>query len=479
LKATFRLLETLGTFLPLLGERAGVRGNSILLSTLSSILLLTTTCALAAPETNSFRVGGAYADITPTNRMVNYNAEALVPDQTASPLRVEALVLDDGATRAAVISVDCTMIGSIEVRRLREAVQRKTGLAGSNICIAATHSHATPATTATFLTGALPDKDYLDLLEARTVQAVAQALTRLRPARVVAASIEAPPIAVCRRRIAPNGQVYMTGTEPSKTKPFPAESEIETRMQYAVFVDADNKPLAAMFNFACHNNMVGRVFSADFFGRAAESLRVEFGDIAVVRLAAPCGDVGYRQPGGNRTFPDDRAAGKAIADAVLKSYPTQKQRAGGPLVVRSVTRKIPDRPYDPKMLEYDGGRGTNRSAHEHFKKRYTPEEAALRNRGATECELEFQAIAFGDAAIVTNPAELFSVFGVRIREASPFAVTFVTELANGYCGYVPTKEAFSHGGYETYRTVLTSRLVKDAGDRIERESIELLRAVHR
>jgi hypothetical protein len=250
-------------------------------------------------------------------------------------------------------------------------------------------------------------------------------------------------------------------------------------MQYAVFVDADGKPLAAMFNFACHNNMVSRVYSGDFFGRAAEFLREKFGDIAVVRLAAPCGDVGYRQPGGRRTFPDDRAAGRALADAILKSYSGETRRAGGPTVVRSVVRKIPDRPYDPKMLVYDGGRGTNASALEHFKRRYTPEEAAVRERGPTECEVEFQAIAFGDVALVTNPAELFSIFGVRIREASPFAVTFVAELANGYCGYVPTKEAFAHGGYETYRTVYTSRLVKDAGERIERESVELLRAVHR
>jgi hypothetical protein len=57
-------------------------------------------------------------------------------------------------------------------------------------------------------------------------------------------------------------------------------------------------------------------------------------------------------------------------------------------------------------------------------------------------------------------------------------VTFVASLTNGYCGYVPTMEAFQHGGYETYRTVHTSRLAKDAGERILRESIDLLRTVH-
>ena len=102
-----------------------------------------------------------------------------------------------------------------------------------------------------------------------------------------------------------------------------------------------------------------------------------------------------------------------------------------------------------------------------------------RENSAAPCDVEFQAIAFGEVAIVTNPAELFSIYGVKIKQASPFEVTFVASLTNGYCGYVPTVGAFRHGGYETYRTVYTSRLAKDAGDRILQESIELLRAVHK
>ena len=422
-----------------------------------------------------FRVGGAYADITPTNGMPNYNGDGLVPDKDASPLRVEALVLDDGTSRVAVLSVDCTFVGGEEVAQIRSALEKKVGLRPDHICIAATHSHTAPATAKSFLTGALPDTNYMALLVARSCQAVEQAQARLKPAQLVAASIDAPPIGVCRRRIGPTGQAYMTGTEPDSS--FRAENEIDTRMQYAVFVDADGKPLAAMFNFACHNNMVSRVFSADFFGRAAESLREKLGDIAVVRMAAPCGDVAYRQPGGKRTYPDDRAAGRAIADAILKSYSSEARRDSGRIVVRSVTRQIPDRPYDPKMLNYDNGRGSSASAKENFKRRYTPEDAALRERGQTYCDVEVQAIAFGDVAIVTNPAELFSSFGVHIRQGSPFPVTFVASLANGYCGYVPAKESFARGGYETYRTVFTSRLAQDAGERIERESLEMLRAV--
>jgi hypothetical protein len=88
--------------------------------------------------------------------------------------------------------------------------------------------------------------------------------------------------------------------------------------------------------------------------------------------------------------------------------------------------------------------------------------------------VEIAALALGDAAIVSNPAELFVEFGMEIRRRSPFHTTLVAELANGYCGYVPTKAAFERGGYETHRTVYTSRLVKDAGQRIVDASLARL-----
>ena len=83
-------------------------------------------------------------------------------------------------------------------------------------------------------------------------------------------------------------------------------------------------------------------------------------------------------------------------------------------------------------------------------------------------------ISFGETAIVTNPAELFVAYGIDIKERSPFEVTLVSELTNGYCGYVGTPKAFYEQGYEVHRTVYTSRLAKDSGARITEESVKVL-----
>ena len=78
-------------------------------------------------------------------------------------------------------------------------------------------------------------------------------------------------------------------------------------------------------------------------------------------------------------------------------------------------------------------------------------------------DVEVQAIALGDAVIVAYPAEYFVEYGLKTKALSPFPDTFVSELSNGWHGYIPTREAFAHGGYET-RLGDASRMVEEAGD---------------
>jgi len=424
------------------------------------------------------RVGGAYADITPVSKLPNYNDSPIKPSEDgSSSLKAHIVICSVGESKAAIISVDCTFLGRAEVLRIRDELRWRVDIDPDYISIAATHSHATPATAASFLSGALPDPLYLDFMIERICRAAEEAGSRLEPARLVAETLPAPPIGVPRRRVSPEGQVYMAGVAPDSS--YPPENPIDKEMPYIVFENLDGRPLAVIFALACHNNMARGGYSGDMFGRAGEILREKLGEqVVTLALAAPCGDVGYVEPGSGRTFPDDRAAGRAIAEAILKSYPQAKRRDCGKLVMQSVVKRIPDRPYDPAEFVYDGGRGSSESAVEFHQKRYGPEEIAVRERGQTYCNVEIQVIAFGSVALVTNPAELFSVYGLKIREASPFEVTLASSLTNGYCGYVPTPKSFEHRGYETYRTVYTSRLVKDAGERILRDSVHLLRQAH-
>ena len=63
--------------------------------------------------------------------------------------------------------------------------------------------------------------------------------------------------------------------------------------------------------------------------------------------------------------------------------------------------------------------------------------------------------------IWSAPLELFCEIAMAVREASPFTNTFFYGYTNGWMGYLPTKEAFSSGGYETRVTPFTENAEQD------------------
>ncbi|MFW6288576.1 MAG: hypothetical protein ACOC2Q_02215, partial [Spirochaetota bacterium] len=80
-------------------------------------------------------------------------------------------------------------------------------------------------------------------------------------------------------------------------------------------------------------------------------------------------------------------------------------------------------------------------------------------------------------AIVAMPGELFVEIGMRIKEASPFALTAIVELANGSLCYLPTSEAYEKGGYETEFSAKVYglyMLTAQTQEIIERAAAELL-----
>jgi hypothetical protein len=87
---------------------------------------------------------------------------------------------------------------------------------------------------------------------------------------------------------------------------------------------------------------------------------------------------------------------------------------------------------------------------------------------------EVQAMSFGDRTYAAVPCELFVRLGLRLKESAFPRRAYVVGSANGYIGYVPTKEAFSRGGYET--TFLnTSKTAPGTGERLVDAALRLVR----
>jgi hypothetical protein len=81
-------------------------------------------------------------------------------------------------------------------------------------------------------------------------------------------------------------------------------------------------------------------------------------------------------------------------------------------------------------------------------------------------------------AFVSLPGEVFVEIGLRIKEGAYPAHALVAGLANGMVGYVPHREAYARGGYETTFTY-SSKLAPEAGEILADTAIALVRKVAR
>ena len=427
----------------------------------------------------SLIVGAAMADITPGRQLVNYAGDPLVRGDGDSDLRCHALYLASGHSETVFAACDATFIDRPLVLRIRDECQRRVGVPASKVWVTATHTHSAPATAISFLAGAPPDPLFLDVFIDRVITSIIDAKQHARPAVCVAGTAPAPGLELNRRTIRPDGGIMFQ----QWNEDWPVEGPVDPHVGYVGFETPDGEPLAMVVEYAVHNNCCNTgVYHRDAFGRCGDALRAALpGLSATLVVPGAAGTVIGGDPGTLQQRGGDAHAhrvARTCADLVSQAYRNADRRSVPKLNLTTRVLELPDRPLSESTFCHDGCRGTTEEAQRSARERYDPEQRALRERGSTTCAVEIAALSLGDVAIVTSPAELFVEYGLEIKRDSPFETTLVAELTNGYCGYVPTATAFQHGGYETHRTVYTSRLGVDAGDRIVEASLELLRELH-
>ncbi len=94
-----------------------------------------------------FRAGAAEVNVSPENFPVIISGGFLQGrgDQLTDPLFARALVLDDGATRLAIVMVDTLMMPRELVDDAKKSIEQRTGIPSDRIMVAATHTHTAPS----------------------------------------------------------------------------------------------------------------------------------------------------------------------------------------------------------------------------------------------------------------------------------------------------------------------------------------------
>ena len=374
-------------------------------------------------------------------------------------LFARALVFDDGHERAAIVCCDLICLFADEVARVRTAIEERTGLSGQNVLVCATHTHTGPQTRVFQLPQKSgPTWEWIRSFPERAAGAVVDAIANLEPCRVAGGMALEDRIAFNRRYLMKDGSVR---TNPGYCNPDIVEpaGPIDPEVGVLSFTREDGTIKALYVNYACHlDNVSGTEISADLPGYLSTRLQERLPDRPFVLFTnGACGDINHvdvRRPLPRKGHEHSRWMGETLAGDVCEALKKMEPLAAGPVGIAAEVVRLPLREgVEPVVTEG-----------------------------------EVQAIRVGDAGFVGIPAEYFVEFQLDIKARSPLRRTFLSELANGWVGYVPTRKAFEqnmqqvswermdrfdHMGYEV-RSALSRGFLPGVGEVMADAAVGLL-----
>jgi hypothetical protein len=273
-------------------------------------------------------------------------------------------------------------------------------------------------------------------------------------------------------------------TNPGKMNPEIVQpmGEIDPEVDLLWFTGPDGRALAAYVNYALHLDTVGGMqFSADYPYTLSKVLGKLHGpELLTLFTIGAAGNINHvdvksREP--QKGHGEAHRIGTILSGEVLKTLARLQPIEATSIRTARESLTLPAPAFGPAEVQKAretaaGFSKTSRAAPDlvHAMKVLD----VVDRKGKVQAEV--QVIALGDKiAWVGLPGEIFVELGVAIKKASPFPQTIVVELANGWVSYVPTRKAFTEGGYE----VISARCEPGGGEALAEAAIRMLAKLHR
>ena len=403
--------------------------------------------------------------------LAGFAAREGVSEGIHDDLFARAIVLANKASVIAMVSVDLLALPGDFIKRVRESIHRRTGIPPEAVMIASTHTHAGPVTITTFFNpDESVDSSYMTSLASSIEESVATAWENRFNARVGVGVAHVEGVGVNRRS--------------------PDQRPVDEEVGIIKIEDSDNRTRAVLINYACHPTVLGPnnlLVTGDFPNFSIEHIEKSLGPDGLAMFvngtqgnismghSSELSAIGVITPG--RTFERAAELGHLLADAVLAELPSVV--TDGSRTIDSINlpvelplKKFPSVEETSKSLkeadEQLAKLSANGAAPEQLMTAKTNRlYASITDFYARETRtlpdghlpIELQGIRIGDSVFVAVPGEVFVEIGLKVKQDAPHRV-FIVGIANGYIGYLPTREAHSVGGYE----VVSSKCRPEAAD---------------
>lgn len=358
----------------------------------------------ALAKSVDLRVGAARIDITPdANRELM--REGVPFEGVHDPLHCRVIVLEDGATRAALVSCEIISIPETFWRTVSSRINQETGIPIERIILTATHTHSGPRFINRTGDSSADQLAYATLISDAISRGVQDAQGNLQPARMGVGT----------------GLAYINVNRVAKVRPGmyglgqnPAGPSDKT-VHIVKFESLEGRPIAILINYAVHCAALNREnfkITADIAGATSRWVEKHYDDTAIALWTS--GAAGDQNPIFTHQTDTKRVQelGYALGSEAIRVADSM-----------TMSRRI-DLRASQRILA-----------------------SPAKDSGDPLVDIRLSVLMLNHIALCGVGGEVFTLIGQRLKVESPFSQTMMLTHCNGSSGYLPDNEAYKTPGY--------------------------------
>ncbi|MBE6369485.1 MAG: hypothetical protein E7056_04905 [Lentisphaerae bacterium] len=430
------------------------------------------------------KMGCAKADVTPAfpTYLHGYASRNRLTAEVEEPIEVGVIALEQNGKKVLMLSVDSLGVEIWRCKEIYKLIAAETNIDYPDIMISASHTHFAPnfCGHTVFMTGGEmdlgtypPDQKYFEFWMDKVIAAVKHALADLEEVKLMQADVPVSGIAFNRRTVRKSdGGVTTNYIYPANFDDYEFSS-IDTTMHVWKFMRG-TAPKAILARYGCHPVTGGYNFygiSADYPGYFKKYVQQKLGCPAFFMLGT-AGDVVPMQ----RNNESRKDIGEVMADCIRLAERTFRDTTDFELKTSGEILKVHAPGLEGKSaedlasawaVELEKAKDTSHYTHDFYMTGML--NSTYNEFKGADAELDIQLLQLGDRTVVGLPFEVLTIIGNKIREVHPDAA--IVSCTAGYECYLPTKDDFPKGGYETVDGTIWA---EDTGDNVIDLSIKAL-----
>ena len=395
------------------------------------------------------------------------------------PLELNALACNDGENTVLLIVADFIGVDKTYCDIIREKIAARVEIPEDHIMLSSLHQH-TSVCVGVGDKYTRNDVFYMESLYRKYCDVAQMAIDDMKAATAeISAGDTAEPIAFIRKYLMKDGSII--------GHPHKRQDEIVKRLE-----DGDNTVRLlrfkregakdiALVNFCTHPDVVsGEYFSADWPGFVRRFVEHDLEDVSCLLLNGVQGDSNHcdylKYPEMIKGYAHSEYMGRMIADTVLRLWENgkamQDTKVGAQIGIVSLptrTDGMEDYEACKKMLD-ELNNGTCKTIPSGAERGRAGRIVRMQQAPLFQ-KLPVTVMKVGDLFIVGFGGEPFTDYAREVRRACPDREFFTACCANGYEGYLPSREDFTRVTYESS----SSPFPADLEDHCVGMALELIR----